>query len=105
MGRASWQIPKEAFTASSVLSSNYGAWMGRLDASEGGGAWCSKFNNDSQFLQIDLGHMRKITHVEIQAKSIKSNFPALDPAWVKEFSLSYSKLESFGPFTKMRNQI
>ena len=91
MGLASWRIPKEAFTASSELSSNYKAWRGRLGANVGGGAWCSKQNNNAQFLQVDLGYMRKLTHVELQGKSGKSTLPYLDQAWVKEFSLSYSK--------------
>ena len=90
MGLSSQEIPNEGFTASSVLSSNYAPWLGRLGASEGGGAWCAKDNNSAQFLKIDLGRMSKITHVEVQGKGQKSILPNLATAWVKTFALGYS---------------
>ena len=95
MGISSQEIPNEAFTASSVLSSNYMPWFGRLGASKGGGAWCAKDNNSAQFLKIDMGRMRKITHVEVQGKGTKSILPNLAKAWVKTFTLGYSSDDWF----------
>lgn len=85
-----WKIPNEAMSASSSLGTNYAPWMGRLGAKVGGGAWCAKSNNNSQYLQIDLGHVNRVRSIGIQGKEGVSRHPTLESAWVKNFTVSHS---------------
>lgn len=83
-------IPNEAVSASSSLGTNYLPWMGRLGAKVGGGAWCTKNNDNAQYLQIDLGHVNQIRSFGIQGKEGVSRHPTVESAWVKDFTVSYS---------------
>ena len=82
-------IPNEAMSASSSLGTNYLPWIGRLGSKVRGGAWCAKNNDNTQYLQIDLGHVNQIHSLGIQGKEGVSRHPAMESAWVKSFTLSY----------------
>lgn len=90
LGLAEWVIPNEAMSASSSLGTNYAPWMGRLGGRVGGGAWCAKSNDNTQYLQVDLGYLAKIQGLAIQGKEGVSRHPTLEAAWVKSFTLSHS---------------
>ncbi|KAL9983324.1 hypothetical protein ACROYT_G005476 [Oculina patagonica] len=90
LGLKEWIIPNDALSASSSLSTNYLPWMGRLGAKVGAGAWCSKNNDNAQYLQIDLGHVNQIRSLGIQGKEGVSRHPTVESAWVKNFTVSYS---------------
>ena len=48
-------IPDSQFTSSSVQSPEYGPQYSRLNSRSGGGAWCARSCDPSEYLQIDLG--------------------------------------------------
>ncbi|EDO27283.1 predicted protein, partial [Nematostella vectensis] len=48
------------------------------------GAWCAASNSDQQYLQIDLGGMRKVTRVTTQGRPGSSDY-------VSSYSLSFSQ--------------
>lgn len=64
--------------------------MGRLSAKEGGGAWCAKNNDNTQYLQIDLGHENQVHSLGIQGKEGVSRHPTVESAWVMSFTVSFS---------------
>ena len=48
-----------------------------------GGGWISQFQDDKQFLQIDLGVVTKVTRIALQGRADAG-------WWTKSFTLSYS---------------
>ena len=86
LGLESGQVPDTAFSASSVAGSKNGPERARLNKrtdSKGSGGWAAKENNDSQWLQIDLGELVRVTKVATQGRQDAGH-------WVTQFSLSYS---------------
>lgn len=83
-------IPNEAMSASSSLGTNYLPWMGRMGSKVGGGAWCAKNNDNTQYMQIDLGHVNEIHSLGIHGKEGVSRHPTVESSWVKSFTLSHS---------------
>ena len=86
LGLESGQVPDTAFLASSVAGSKNGSQQARLIIrTDGKGfvGWAAKENNDSQWLQIDLGELVRVTKVVTQGKQDAAH-------WVIQFSLSYS---------------
>lgn len=47
------------------------------------GGWISQYRDANQFLQIDLGHVTKVTGISIQGRYDAAS-------WTKTFTLSYS---------------
>lgn len=75
-------MPDAAFSASSIAGSKNDPERARLNG-QGSGAWVAKANNGSQWLQIDLGELVRVTKVAIQGRRDADH-------WVTQFSLSYS---------------
>lgn len=75
-------MPDAAFSASSIAGSKNGPERARLNV-QGSGAWVAKANNGSQWLQIDLGELVRVTKVATQGRRDADH-------WVTQFSLSYS---------------
>ena len=79
-------MPDTAFLASSVAGSKNGPEQARLIIRTDGKrfvGWAAKENNDSQWLQIDLGELVRVTKVVTRGKQDAAH-------WVIQFSLSYS---------------
>lgn len=75
-------MPDAAFSASSIAGSKNGPERARLNV-QGSGAWVAKAYNGSQWLQIDLGELVRVTKVATQGRRDADH-------WVTQFSLSYS---------------
>ncbi|XP_073243651.1 lactadherin-like [Porites lutea] len=82
LGLESGQVPDAAFSASSMAGSKNGPERARLNGQSPGG-WVAKANNGSQWLQIDLGELVRVTKVATQGRRDADH-------WVTQFSLSYS---------------
>ncbi|XP_068680517.1 uncharacterized protein, partial [Montipora foliosa] len=86
LGMESGKIPDSALVASSRYSQYWGPERARLylqnEGSYGGG-WISQFQDDKQFLQIDLGVVTKVTRIGLQGRADAG-------WWTKSFTLSYS---------------
>ena len=64
-------IKNGAIRASSELNSRHAAYLGRLRRIQRRGwasAWCPKYNNHNQWLQVDLRRSSKVTGVAIQGR-------------------------------------
>ncbi|XP_011478321.4 coagulation factor VIII [Oryzias latipes] len=85
------RIPDNNFTASSFYSSLVRSWspsLARLHQTGGANAWRPKNNNPHEWLQVDLGSVKRITGVITQgARSV------LTEMMVTEFSVTYSQDE------------
>ncbi|XP_048585280.1 uncharacterized protein LOC5502169 isoform X2 [Nematostella vectensis] len=84
VGIATAQINNSSMSASSWLGPGFKPWLGRLNS---GGAWCSRHNNVTQYLQVILQPMYSISAVVIQGKEedVESG-----EAWVTKFKVEYS---------------
>lgn len=71
-------MPDAAFSASSIAGSKNGPERARLNV-QGSGAWVAKANNGSQWLQIDLGELVRVTKVATQGRRDADH-------WVTQFS-------------------
>ena len=58
------------------------------------GAWCAANNNDQQYLQIDLGGMRKVTQIASQGRPASYDY-------VSSYKISYSQVENSFEFHRM----
>lgn len=58
------------------------------------GAWCATNNNDQQYLQIDLGGMRKVTQIASQGRPGSNDY-------VSSYKISYSQVGSSFEFHRM----
>lgn len=58
------------------------------------GAWCAANNNDQQYLQIDLGGMRKVTQIASQGRPGSNDY-------VSSYKISYSQVGSSFEFHRM----
>lgn len=85
LGAQSGELPNMHFTASGDGGTGKEPWKGRLN---GGEAWCAGNNSNKEFLQIDLGRIRRVSSVATQGHPVSSQ-------WVKEYGLSYSTDELF----------
>ena len=73
-------------TASSSHDNNHGPFLARLHGRRRGrymGAWCAKYNNRYQYLQVDFGGASKIVRIAIQGRQDANQ-------WVTQFYLSNS---------------
>ena len=79
-------MPDTAFSTSSVAGLKNGPERARLNIhtdSKGSGGWAARENNDSQWLQLDLGELVRVTKMATQGKQDAAH-------WAIQFSLSYS---------------
>lgn len=88
LGMKNGAIPDGQISASSHWNANHAAIQGRLDY-EGtrlkAGSWSSRYNNNNQWLQIDLySEYTKVTRIATQGRNRHSQ-------WVKLYKLQYSK--------------
>ncbi|XP_031566955.1 coagulation factor V-like [Actinia tenebrosa] len=88
LGMESKAIPDSSITASSMWGSITAPSRGRLYMKKVGrycGGWSTSYNSVSQWFQVDLGEVTKITDIATQGRVS----PHYDQ-WVKSYSLQYS---------------
>ncbi|XP_048583976.1 uncharacterized protein LOC5501433 isoform X1 [Nematostella vectensis] len=73
-------IRDEQMTTSSKQDDSHGASAGRLYA---GSSWCSATSSSSEYLQVDLGRVTKITGIATQGSPTEDK-------WVMTYALSHS---------------
>ena len=91
LGMEDGRIHDAAMSASTIDSKPCAPKRGRLNlgASSGYvGSWCTKSNNNKQWLQIDLGTPTTVTKVATQGRQDYNQ-------WVTSYSLSYSLTGSY----------
>ncbi|XP_039261035.2 lactadherin-like [Styela clava] len=88
LGMKSGMIPDSAITASSVHSASYCKLANaRLDHH---GAWCAVANTiGSQWVEVDLGKIQKVTGVVTQGQG---NYPNTNE-WITSFKIEYATRE------------
>ena len=83
---AVWAIKNSQITASSEANTNLAAWLARLhNVPKGGrkGAWCSRYNNYNQWIQVDFRKAMILTGIAIQGRQDYSQ-------WMTAFYVRYS---------------
>lgn len=78
---------KGGFTASSFLGPSFEPWRAGFFDSNKYHSWCAE-NGTSQFLQIDLRILHKVTG--ISTRGVSKGIARMD-AWVEEYSVQYSE--------------
>jgi len=89
IGLELYHIPDTSMSASSVYDIDHEPWLGRLYESRGEMAWCAKTNDGNQYLQVDLGHITRVTGFATQGKYTRSWWAIKEPAWVTAYKISY----------------
>ena len=85
LGAQNWGIPNTAFTAKSMLGSDYQPFYGRLQKNSNG--WCSNRGTSvSEYIQVDLGTVKAVTGVAIQGEGGAND----GDNYVTKFKLQYS---------------
>ena len=87
LGVESGAISDGQMSASSQRNENHAASRGRLFAKAGSGksgSWSAKYNDVSQWLQVDLGNSH--TKVTTLATQGRNNYPQ----WVTKYKVQYS---------------
>ena len=78
------KIPDDRITASSIAGSTFYPYYGRMGDSRGSGyGWCAATTSGNDYLQVDMGHERRLCSVETQGSKHSH--------WVKSYKLSLSK--------------
>jgi len=98
MGMENKMIPGYAITASSEWARNHGPTNARLYHLAGGGktgAWSSRTNDKSQWIQVDLGVVKRVTQVASQGRSDAAQ-------WVTRYKMSFS---TFGKEFKSQDHV
>ena len=89
-------IPNDSIKASSELDEHHGATRARLNTKPEGelmGAWVPLENDDSQWLQVDLEKVMRVTKIAVQGEAGESS------RHVKEYTLWCSLTgEEFIPY-------
>ena len=96
LGMESRAISDVQISASSQWDANHAAIQGRLNFQAGGGkqgGWSAKANNQNQWLQADLGKVRKVTHLATQGRNGNSQ-------WVKSYKVEFGNDGSTFQFYK-----
>lgn len=86
LGFEDGKIANYSLTASSTLNKYHKPGYGRLNTLIEGGAWCARETNTSQYFQVDLQQIHKITNIILQGKY---SGPTDEQGWVTKFSVSY----------------
>lgn len=79
-------ISDAQISASSQWDGNHAAVQGRLHFKAGGGkqgGWSARFNNQNQWLQVDLGSENSVKAIGTQGRNAADQ-------WVKSYKLQYS---------------
>ena len=79
-------ISDAQISASSQWDVNHAAIQGRLNFLAGGGkqgGWSAGANNQNQWLQADLGTIKKVTHLGTQGRNAADQ-------WVTSYKVEYS---------------
>ena len=64
------RIPDAKLTASTIYSSSFQSFFGRLHETRGSNGWCPKTTSDRRdFLQVDMGNVFSVCGVATQGKS------------------------------------
>jgi len=99
LGLQDGRVTPSMLTASSMYNHHYGPWSARLQARNHGstrGGWIAKYNNNKQWLQIDLGAKSRVKRICTQGRYDANQF-------VKSYTVSYSqKGDKFVPYTEGR---
>ena len=80
------KIPNSAMTSSSQYNQYWGPDRGRIrNQNQGsyGNCWLSQYNDEEQWIQVDLTMVSKITRIATQGRQDAAH-------WVKSYTLSYS---------------
>ena len=86
LGVEDGRIPNSAMVASSMYDARHASWRGRLNMQivKGSyGAWCARYNNAFQWLQVNLGYLSRVVAVATQGRYGNRQ-------WVRKYELSYS---------------
>ena len=86
VGLQSGGLKNSQITASSQLNKYHAPWLARLHRARRGsyiGAWCSRYNNHNQWLQIDFRRAMKFTGIATQGRQDSSQ-------WVTAYYIYYS---------------
>ena len=89
LGMESGAIRDSQISASSIWLGNHAAHQARLHFKAGGGksgGWSSRFNNNNQWLQVDLELTTRVTGIATQGRNVHSQ-------WVKQYKLEYGEDE------------
>ena len=89
LGMESGAITDAQLSASSQYGGSflYAPSQGRLtfqSYSNLAGAWCPRYNNPNQWLQVDLGSYTTVTRIATQGRNGRGNW------WVTEYRILYS---------------
>ncbi|XP_015757096.1 PREDICTED: uncharacterized protein LOC107336222 [Acropora digitifera] len=85
LGMEDGRLPDIALTASSIYSTSYAAYQGRLNSMRSGskyGSWIAKHNNKNQWFQVDLGNRAVIIKCATQGRYDANQ-------WVTSYSIRY----------------
>ena len=88
LGMEDESIPDSRITASSEWNPDHGASNARLNNEEdppSTGAWSARTNDKKQWIQADLGCLKRVSGVITQGRPSR-NFPQ----WVTKFTVQYS---------------
>ena len=80
-------IPDRAISASSFLDNYHGPHQARLHLKKARKlipAWSAKYNNQRQWISVDLGSLFTVTRIATQGRNDKDE-------WVKSYRLHYSQ--------------
>ncbi|XP_066270083.1 uncharacterized protein [Branchiostoma lanceolatum] len=83
LGMESGTIPDGSITASSFQSVGTEPYIGRLNSLRGFGTWLSKYRTIGEWLQVDLGELKRVMGTIIQSRATYAS-------WVTSFKLQYS---------------
>ena len=81
------KIANHSLKASSTLNKFHKPEFGRLNTFIEGGAWCARETNTSQYFQVDLIEIHKISSIILQGKN---SGPSEGQGWVTKFAITYS---------------
>ncbi|XP_066294612.1 lactadherin-like [Branchiostoma lanceolatum] len=84
LGMESGAIPDGSITASSFFSEGHEPYLGRLNVVRGHGVWLPKHNSIGEWLQVDIGQLKRVMGTIIQGR------PTNDQR-VTSYKLQYSK--------------
>ena len=80
-------IADAQITASTEWDANHAAIQGRLNFLAGGGkagGWSSRYNNPSQWIQVNLERYTKVTQIATQGRNAYAQ-------WVTKYKLQFSE--------------
>ena len=87
LGLQEGKISNSSLKASSTLNRFHKPAYGRLNTIIEGGNWCARDIDTSQYFQVDLHEVHKLTNIILQGKY---SGRASGQGWVTKFSVTYS---------------